>query len=66
MSKAILVIDMPQNCDVCDFARMVKQGVFCVTRTVIYEQDHMKIIDVQLLEVDGRTVVLNAPALAAS
>ena len=29
MSKAILVIDMPQNCDVCDFARMVNGKISC-------------------------------------
>ena len=47
------ILNIPQY---YDFARMVKQGVFCVKRTVIYEQDHMKIIDVQLLE-SGRFLV---------
>lgn len=29
MCKAILVIDMPQNCDMCDFARMVNGKIRC-------------------------------------
>ena len=33
-----------------DFSRMVKQGVFCYLRTVLYEQSECRFIDVQLLE----------------
>ena len=29
MSKAVLVMDMPESCDVCDFADMVNGEIYC-------------------------------------
>lgn len=47
-----------------DFSRMVKQGVFCYLRTVIFEQGECRIIDIQLLE-NGHFRVLRCAGAAA-
>ena len=30
MSKAILVVDMPESCDMCNFAEMVNRKMYCL------------------------------------
>ncbi|MBQ1446508.1 MAG: hypothetical protein IIZ14_04555 [Solobacterium sp.] len=47
-----------------DFSRMVKQGVFCYLRTVIYEQGVCRMIDIQLLE-NGHFRVIRCDGTAA-
>lgn len=47
------IMNLPQY---HDFARMVKQGVLCMQRTVLFEGDSFYTIDVQLLE-DARIKV---------
>lgn len=32
MSKAILVLDMPQSCDVCPFVKMIGNNFICTPR----------------------------------
>lgn len=29
MSKAVLIIDMPESCDMCDFTKMVNGKMYC-------------------------------------